>query len=95
MAGTDNQGLRMSELVTLELPEDVVRRAREVAHRTGRRPEGVLAEWVERGAGADTAIEVELRTGDAYPIYTPYGNEAAAQALLDVLAANAKTDERR
>ena len=38
----------MAEIVTLELPEEVARRAREVAARTHRRPESVLLEWIGR-----------------------------------------------
>jgi hypothetical protein len=38
----------MAEIVTLKLPEEVARRAREVAARTHRRPESVLLEWISR-----------------------------------------------
>ncbi len=46
----------MSELVTLELPEVLARRAREVAARTHRRVEDVLVEWIDRGI-AEPPIE--------------------------------------
>ena len=73
----------MAEAITLELSDEVARHAREAAWRTGRRMEDVLADWISRGAMSDdTAL---LVTGAAYPIYTPYGNEAAAQGLLDAL----------
>lgn len=38
----------MGETVTLELPEEVARRVREVAARTDRRLEDVLIEWIDR-----------------------------------------------
>jgi hypothetical protein len=83
--------------VTLELSEEVTRRARDAARRTGRHLEAVLAEWLERGAASeDTSPLVE---GTDYPIFTPYRNEAAAQVLLDALgaaeAANRDADRHR
>ncbi len=44
----------MSERVTLELPEDVARRAREVATETDRRLEEVLMDWIGRAASSIT-----------------------------------------
>ncbi len=38
----------MSETVTLEIPEKVARRAREIAAHTQRRFEDVLVEWMDR-----------------------------------------------
>lgn len=46
----------MTESVTLELPEDLVIQARDVATRTQRRLEEVLLEWLDRAA-AETPIE--------------------------------------
>ena len=40
----------MAEIVTLELSEDVLRRARAVATRTGSRLEAVLEDWIARTA---------------------------------------------
>jgi hypothetical protein len=40
----------MSEIVTLELPEHVVRSARAVAERTHRRVEEVLKDWIDQAA---------------------------------------------
>jgi hypothetical protein len=40
----------MSEIVTLELPDHVVRSARAAAERTHRRVEEVLADWLEQAA---------------------------------------------
>jgi hypothetical protein len=77
----------MAQTVTLELSDDVARRAREAAHRTGRRLEDVLTEWIGRVAASEEAML--LMPDSAYPIYTPYGNEAAAQELLDALTSSA------
>jgi hypothetical protein len=64
----------MAESITLQLPEDLARRAREAARREGLSLEDILVSWLVRAAA------------DADPtIATPYGNEAAAQILLDVL----------
>lgn len=40
----------MSKMVTLEIPEEVERDAREIAARTQRRLEDVLTEWLGRFA---------------------------------------------
>jgi hypothetical protein len=77
----------MPETVTLELSDDVARRAREAAHRTGRQLEEVLTEWIGHAAASEETML--LMPGSSYPIYTPYGNEAAAQELLDALTSSA------
>lgn len=46
----------MTEKVTIELPENLVRRARAIAARDGRPVEEILAEWIDRAA-ADAAAE--------------------------------------
>jgi hypothetical protein len=46
----------MSEIVTLELPEHVVRSAQAVAARTHRRVEEVLVDWIDRAA-AEVPVE--------------------------------------
>jgi hypothetical protein len=71
----------MGERVTLELPENIARRAKETAQQTGQSLEGVLTAWLERGADAVPT----LLPGAEYPIFTPYGNEDAAEALLRAL----------
>jgi hypothetical protein len=40
----------MSETVTLQIPEEITLRAREMAARTRRRVEEVLVEWLDRAA---------------------------------------------
>ena len=76
----------MPETVTLELSDDVARRARETAHRTGRRLEDVLTDWIGRAAASEETTL--LMPGSACPIYTPYGSEAAAQELLNALTSS-------
>jgi hypothetical protein len=49
--------------------------------------EDVLTDWISRGAVSDDTTL--LVASAAYPIYTPYGNEAAAQVLLDALKVGA------
>jgi hypothetical protein len=74
----------MAEAVTLHLPETVARHARATARRTGRPIEDVLTEWLEWVVTSEEATVPHA--GLEYPLFTPYGNEAAAQALLDALA---------
>jgi hypothetical protein len=46
-----NVGVKdMSEIVTLELPEEVARSAKHIAEKTHRRIEDVLVEWLDRTA---------------------------------------------
>jgi hypothetical protein len=45
--------------------------------------EEVLADCIRRGAAS--ADMASLALGVEYPLYTPYGNEAAAQGLLDAM----------
>jgi hypothetical protein len=49
--------MSMKEIVTLELPEHVVRSARAVAATTHRRVEDVLVDWIDR-AVAEVPVEV-------------------------------------
>ena len=84
----------MVEKVTLQLPEKVIERAHVAANRTGRAIEQVLTEWVARGAERD--VESLIVPDAEYPIYTPFGNEAAVQVLLDTFRAHqTKKDEQK
>ncbi len=75
----------MSKTVMLHLSDDVAHYARETARRTGRQVEDVLTDWIRRAVADD---DTTLLVPDAeYPIYTPYGNEAVAQRLLNALYA--------
>jgi hypothetical protein len=75
----------MSKTITLELPESLAERAKEAAQRTNRPLETVLTEWMERGAASESIAP--LIPGAEYPVYTPYGNEAAAKVLYEALKA--------
>ena len=69
----------MGHVITLNLPENTVQRAEEVAQRTGRSLEAVLTEWIERGSVNGDLLSEE------HQIYTPLGGEDTAQALLEYL----------
>ena len=56
----------MAEAVTLVLPDEVARQARETARRTGRRMEEVLTDWLRRGAAS--ADMASLVAGVEYPL---------------------------
>ena len=76
----------MIESITLELPEELLARAREAAKANNQPVEVILAGWIERGAlSQDTTL---LLSGVEYHIFTPYGNERAAQVLADFLNAD-------
>jgi hypothetical protein len=52
----------MSEQVTLEIPDDILQRAKETAEHTGRPLEAVLSEWLAWGAHeSETEAEWESR----------------------------------
>jgi hypothetical protein len=79
----------MAIRITLELPDEVARVAGEAARRAGLPLETVLTDWLDQMATHHPRPPRQERV--VYPILTPYGNEDAAQVLLDVLAA-AETD---
>jgi hypothetical protein len=54
--GLTDRNMSMSEIVTLELPEHVVRSAQAVASRTHRRVEEVLVDWIDQAA-AEVPVE--------------------------------------
>jgi hypothetical protein len=78
----------MTERITLELSDTTVQRAREVARLTNRPLEAILAEWLEQAS--TTADIFPLDPAATYHIYTPFGAEATAQSLLELLRASAK-----
>ncbi len=51
----------MAEIVTLELPETLAQRAKEIAALTNRRIEDVLVEWIDR---VSTELPVESLLAD-------------------------------
>ena len=81
----------MSEKIILELPEEVARRAHETSERTGRSLESILIDWLEQSAAQ--ADIYPLHSDTEYTLYTPYGNETAAQVLMDFLETSKGNDE--
>ena len=80
----------MAEIVRLELPEELVRHAREIGASSGRSVEDILTQWLERGSVVEDVLP--LKPGVEYPIYTIFGMEKAAQALGEFLKAEEKKD---
>ena len=77
----------MTERIMLELSDPTLRRAKEVAQQMNRPIEAILIEWLERGS--EIADISPLDSKATYHIYTPFGAEATAQSLLEML----RTDE--
>ncbi len=76
----------MSEIVTLELPGDVLRNAREVASRTHRRVEDDLVEWIDKAA-ADVPVE-SLSDEGVLSLCDMQMTDADQEALSLLLAQN-------
>ena len=76
----------MSEMVTLQLPDNVLQSAREVATRTHRRVEDVLVEWIDQAA-ANMPIE-SLSDADILGLCDLQMTEADQQELSLLLARN-------
>jgi hypothetical protein len=74
----------MTERITLELSDTTIQRAKEVAQRTNRPLETILAEWIERISATVDIFPLDTTT---YHIYTPFGAEATAESLLEMLRA--------
>jgi hypothetical protein len=84
IAADKEQG--MSEIVTLELPDEVARSAREVAARTHRRLEDVLIEWLDR---TSAELPVETLPDDQVLALCDMQMDTARQVeLSDLLARN-------
>ncbi|HEV3080597.1 MAG TPA: hypothetical protein VGY66_12495 [Gemmataceae bacterium] len=76
----------MSEVVTLELPDDLVKRARAVAARTNRPFNEVLVEWIDR-AGAEPSIEL-LSDEQVLAVCDSELEPAQQEQLSELLAKN-------
>ncbi|MFL5801343.1 MAG: hypothetical protein ACJ8CR_06335 [Roseiflexaceae bacterium] len=75
---------KMSETVTLEIPDTLAQHARAVAQQTQRRVEDVLVEWLDRAA---TELPVELLSDDEVLALRDMQMDDAQQAeLSDLLA---------
>jgi len=76
----------MAEIITLELPEPLVQRVREIAALTHRRLEDVLVEWIDRAA---TDLPIENLPDDQVLALCDSQMTAEQQTLLsDLLARN-------
>lgn len=82
----------MSQAVTLEVPDGLIQQAQETAKRTGRSLEVVLAQWLERGSVYDEYAPLTPDT--RHHIYTPFGGEDTAQALLEYLRAEERKSQK-
>jgi hypothetical protein len=76
----------MSELVTLELPTELVQRARAVAAATNRRLEDVVTQWIERAA-EEPAVE-DLPDDRVLSLSEEQLPETIQSELSDLLASN-------
>ena len=72
----------MAEIVTLELPETLAQRAKEIAALTNRRIEDVLVEWIDR---ASTELPVESLPDDWVLALCDMQMEPEQQAALSNL----------
>src|SRR4051794_29219207 len=80
----------MGEKVTLELPDEVARRARAVADQTQRRFEDVLVEWIDR-AGAEPPVE-SLPDDQLLALCDDFLDADRQDELSDLLARNREGD---
>src|SRR5712692_1813888 len=76
----------MNEIVTLELPEKLALRAKEVATRTHRRLEDVLVEWIDRAA--DEPPVESLTDEQVLALCELQMDTEQQEQLSDLLAAN-------
>jgi hypothetical protein len=76
----------MSEMVTLQLPDNVLHSAQEVARRTHRRVEDVLVEWIDQAA-ANTPVE-SLSDADILVLCDLQMTDADQEELHFLLARN-------
>jgi hypothetical protein len=74
----------MSEVVTLELPDTLVRSARALAERSNRRVEDVLIEWIDRSANE---VPIETLPDDEVLLLCALEMQDADQQMLSELLA--------
>lgn len=80
----------MTEKVTLELPEELVRQARTVAMRTRRTIDDILAEWIRLGGG-EPVLEL-LSDEELLAVANGQWAEEDQDALSDLLDRNREGD---
>ena len=73
----------MLRSITLQLTDETLKRAQEIADQSGKTLEETLAGWIDRTA---TSPVLDYLSPDVeYPVYTPYDNYEAAQQLEEYL----------
>lgn len=72
----------MNEVVTLELPDALVRSARALAERSNRRIEDVLIEWIDRSANE---VPIETLSDDEVLVLCALEMQDADQQVLSEL----------
>lgn len=83
----------MVEKFTLELSDEIAKRAKVEADRSGRAVEQILTDWVERGA--EHPLKTSINSRIEFPIYTPFGNEEVAQILRERMEAYQKGKNKK
>jgi len=73
----------MNRTVTLDLPQELLDQASEVAQQSGRTLEAVLAAWIARGVVEDTTAT--FSTEGEYYIYAPQADAEASNVLRQAL----------
>ncbi len=74
----------MTYVVSLELPDTIMKRVMEQADTTGRTAEEVLTEWIKQAVATSELLQPDVE----YPVYTPLGGEETAQELWEYLQEN-------
>jgi hypothetical protein len=69
----------MTQIITLELPEEIVEQAQAIAKRKGRSISALFVELIEKDESAGSAQPI------LYPTETPYGNEEAAKIMQEMI----------
>ena len=72
----------MNTQITIDLPETVVKQARELAKQEGRSVNAYFADVLERDISLKTAPPV------LHPTDTPYENEEAARLMQEMIASS-------
>jgi len=73
----------MLRSITLQLTDETLNRAQEIANQTGKTLEETLTNWID---GTATSPVLDFLTPNAeYPVYTPFDSDEGAQQLQDYL----------
>ncbi|MBA3874303.1 MAG: hypothetical protein ABI970_22225 [Chloroflexota bacterium] len=72
----------MSQIVTLQLPDDVMEQVVKAATSSGHSVQDTLQTWISPKAKTIDTMTM-LQEANELPIYTPLGGEQTAQELLE------------